>query len=135
MNYRNRELLDLSADQTCQFQIPGVCLGGPCVTCHSNESEHGKGVSIKAHDCFSAWGCYACHVFYDTGPASRAEKQAVFRVAMERTILAMWRQGLVGIIRRAVVRDPTTFKGKTKRAIGISTARPSKVFPHPGYRR
>lgn len=61
---------------------PCVCCGsvGTTVWAHSNESRHGKGMSIKAHDLLGLYLCGACHSAYDHGPVmSRAERHAFFR--------------------------------------------------------
>ena len=99
MNYRNRRLLDLARGQPCMMCVPGVCRGDPATTvaAHSNQDRHGKGRSLKAHDCFHAWACYECHTWLDQGRAPREEKQAAFQAGMERTILAWFTLGLVRV--------------------------------------
>lgn len=90
MNYRNRPLLDLAHKfDTCQ--LCGRFAPDGCEPAHSNWSEHGKGMSIKAHDCFFAAMCHDCHAALDQGKdGGRWEK---WRVAADRTILALWRNG------------------------------------------
>lgn len=97
MNYRNRELLDLAYAIPCQLNLPG-CDGGVGEPAHSNQSRHGKGGSIKAHDCFFASGCRSCHREIDQGKTmSREEKFDVWQRAYERTMLELWRRGLIGV--------------------------------------
>lgn len=81
----------------CQFKIPGVCNGNPETTvwCHSDESEDGKGYGHKAHDIFGAFGCAACHHWYDNGPAPREEKRFYFNRAMKRSWKILWREGVI----------------------------------------
>ncbi len=74
-NYRDRALLNLASQLNCTLQIDGVCEGGAGEPCHSNQSRHGKGGSIKAHDCFFASGCRSCHRELDQGSASPARRR------------------------------------------------------------
>lgn len=99
MNLNIKALRETAADQPCQFNVPGVCLRTTSTTvwCHSNESRHGKGRGIKAHDVFGAWGCRACHDWYDNGTATREDKAAAFRAAMEATYLQLFSRGLVTV--------------------------------------
>lgn len=98
MNYRDRALLDLAYQLNCTLQIGGVCEGGPGEPCHSNQSRHGKGGSIKAHDCFFASGCRSCHRELDQGKRfTREEKAEIWQRAHERTLLQLWEQGLIRV--------------------------------------
>jgi hypothetical protein len=94
MNYRNRKLLDLARDQAC-----AICGAedGTVVAAHSNSSTHGKGKSLKSHDCFIAFLCYRCHMELDQGKASREEKEFTFRRAMDATTLRLWQQGRIRV--------------------------------------
>jgi hypothetical protein len=85
MNYRSEPLRQSARHETC------VACGaddGTIVWAHSNEQRHGKGQSCKAHDLLGLYLCFRCHLWYDSGPAPRAEKQAFFRehypITMER---------------------------------------------------
>lgn len=94
-NYRNRELLDLAYAIECKVRLP-CCEGGIGEPAHSNQSRHGKGGSIKAHDCFFAAACRACHRELDQGRTmSREEKFYVWQRAHEETMLELWQQGLI----------------------------------------
>ncbi len=98
MNYRDRSLLDLAYQLNCTLQIDVVCEGGPGEPCHSNQSRHGKGGSIKAHDCFFASGCRSCHRELDQGKRfTREEKAEIWQRAHERTLLQLWEQGLIRV--------------------------------------
>lgn len=66
---------------------------------HSNLPEHGKAVSLKAHDCYIAFLCFLCHGWLDQGkgmdPTGRFEgtregKAEMFRRSMDRTTLRLW---------------------------------------------
>jgi hypothetical protein len=88
MNYRNRKLLDTARDQPCMH-----CgsQNGTIVAAHSNWSRHGKGMSIKAHDCFIAFLCSSCHYEIDQGSKlSKAERQQMWQDAFEKTLLHLW---------------------------------------------
>lgn len=100
MNYRNPKLLRLSRGKPCMARIPGVCNANPetTVAAHSNSLRHGKGKGIKAHDCFAAWMCSACHTEVDQSPRlSREERQEIWQLAFERTIQAAFQSGAVTI--------------------------------------
>ncbi len=96
--FENKALRDLAAEQHCTIRIPGICIEYPCVSCHSNQSRHGKGKSMKAHDCFVAWGCSACHFALDQGPhLSRAQREDYWQRGFERTLYLMWRLELIRV--------------------------------------
>lgn len=104
MNYRNRKLLDTARGQPCMFEVRGVCCGDPAtvVACHSNSAMHGKGTSLKAHDCFIAFGCVNCHDWYDGRrfrdiEVPRFTRTEIFHRAAERTLLHLWREGLIKV--------------------------------------
>lgn len=99
MNYRNRALLDL-AHRICECQNCGRYTEG-CEPAHSNEMAHGKGKSIKAHDCFFAALCHECHAWLDQGRGPdpsrrwsgldlRGDKMDMWRAACFKTLLLLW---------------------------------------------
>jgi len=97
-NYRDRNLLDLAYQLECTFQIDGICEGGPGEPAHSNQSRHGKGGALKAHDCFFASGCRSCHRELDQGRRfTREEKADIWQRAHERTMLQLWQLGLIRV--------------------------------------
>jgi hypothetical protein len=127
VNYRNEQLTRLAANNPCMFALPGICNQrvDTTVWCHSNESRHGKGKGLKANDCFGAFGCYPCHTWYDQGTASRAEKEAAFRIAFERTLLHLWSHGMIHVrIGLPALSSPAD---RVKR--NSVTARPAKMLP------
>lgn len=97
MTYRNRRLLDLAEGQRC------VMCGADdntIVAAHSNLSEHGKGMGIKAHDSMHAWLCHRCHAEYDQGnKMSKAEKREFILTAICKTYQEMWMKELIGVIK------------------------------------
>ncbi len=101
MNFRSRKLLDLARDQPC---ANCGCEDGTTVAAHSNMSFHGKGMSIKAHDCFHAHLCLRCHAWLDqgtgrdpTGIYFDREKPLMFQRAMDTTTLRLWKSGKIKV--------------------------------------
>lgn len=81
MNHRDRSVLDLAYNFQCLLRLP-CCEGGTGEPCHSNQSIHGKGGAMKAHDIFHVPGCRACHRELDQGRTmTRDEKAAVWNRA------------------------------------------------------
>ncbi|MES2634043.1 MAG: nuclease domain-containing protein [Pseudomonadota bacterium] len=80
---RRPALLELARGQRCLLAIPGTCNGrrDTTVACHSNLSIHGKGGARKADDCYSVWGCMACHQWLDQGRADAVTKEMAFMLA------------------------------------------------------
>jgi len=65
---------------------------------HSNWSEHGKGMSIKANDCYWAALCHRCHTSLDQGAdMSRQERKDMWRDAYDKTQLWLWENGKVRV--------------------------------------
>lgn len=84
-HFRSRAILDLCYEFPCQLQIHGVCEGGAGEPAHSNQSIHGKGGGIKAHDCFVVPACRPCHREFDQGRTmDREEKAALWNRAYGR---------------------------------------------------
>lgn len=99
-NFVDKKLREIARGQPCMIRVRGICTGGgeDSVWCHSNSQRHGKGMGIKAHDCYGAIGCFACHSYIDNDKdGSREEKQWAFLQGFERTILYLWTQGLVKV--------------------------------------
>jgi hypothetical protein len=55
--------------QKCTLKIEGVCTNETetVVWAHSNETEDGKGIGIKARDEEGCFACFSCHAWYDGG--------------------------------------------------------------------
>lgn len=89
---RNPNLLKLARGKPCLLMLP-CCDGGgeTTVAAHSNQAKHGKAGARKSDDCYSVWGCFACHRWLDQGSATHEEKVAAFDAAHKRQILA-WRE-------------------------------------------
>lgn len=100
MRYENKKLRDLCRNQPCAVMLYQVCTGGgeDTVAAHSNLGQHGKGMSIKAHDVFTFPCCAACHRELDQGfTMNRAGKGEAIAAALDRWHLRMWRDGLVKV--------------------------------------
>jgi ferredoxin len=95
--FRSNKLLKAAKGQSCMVQIPNVCNGNneTTVAAHSNQLAHGKGMGIKAHDCFIAWSCSSCHAEIDQGKMDKLHKQFYWQQGFERTILAMLQLGII----------------------------------------
>jgi hypothetical protein len=100
--YENRKLLDLANGMACQG-----CgrEDGTIVMAHSNKSIHGKAKGMKAHDCFVAALCHACHYWIDFGArdyliwsCTPDHKLEFFRRASESTMLHLWREGKIKVV-------------------------------------
>lgn len=92
--YENRALLDLCYQIPCTADWPHDC--GPSEPAHSNQAKHGKGKSLKAHDCFVAAICRNAHRELDQGKwFDRDTKEVYWQRAFEKTLLELWRRGLL----------------------------------------
>jgi hypothetical protein len=105
LNFRNRKLLDL-AHRICECQNCGRYTPEGSEPAHSNLMMHGKGVSIKAHDCFFAALCHACHAWLDQGGGDDPsgaytcgvrDKQMMWQAAANKTLLLLWRNGWIKV--------------------------------------
>ena len=94
---RRPSLLEIAEGKYCLLKVRGVCLGplSSTVACHSNLSIHGKAGARKADDCYSVWGCAACHRWLDQGPAAAKVKEPVFILAHLQQIME-WRRLATG---------------------------------------
>lgn len=92
VQHRNARLLALAKGKPCLLLVPACCnhRTDTTVACHSNAGAHGKAKARKADDPYTVWGCAACHSWLDSGPAPRAQKEAVFMAAHLRQVNA-WR--------------------------------------------
>jgi hypothetical protein len=99
---RSKPLLALAKGQPCM----NCGCEGTTVAAHSNMLIHGKGKGIKAHDCFTAWLCAACHSWLDQGRGmdptglyddTREDKASMWRRAFYRTVYQLWTMELIGV--------------------------------------
>lgn len=74
-------------------------------------------MGIKQSDAFTAWGCAACHCWYDQSGAPRAEKRRLFMAAHLRQVLE-WRRIA------ADTAEPERFRQAARRALEQLNATP-----------
>ena len=89
--YRDKDLLRLAQGQECLLNISPRCLceeGSTTVACHDNSLQSGKGMSLKADDSRTVWGCYYCHSMLDQGKMEYEERQNAFHDAYIRQVHA-----------------------------------------------
>lgn len=97
-------LLDLACGKPCMARVPGVCSydSSTVVWAHSNLQRHGKGRSHKAHDIFGCFACRACHDWLDGYDDPRFRgilgRTDVMQIAIERTWVYLWQEGLIGLL-------------------------------------
>ena len=71
---------------------------GSVVAAHSNLQMHGKGMGIKAEDCYTAWLCGVCHSKLDQGSQmSKLERKEFMLTAIARTYAQMLRLGILKV--------------------------------------
>lgn len=73
--------------EVCYLNVDGFCgdwADETVVPCHSNQSIHGKGMSIKAQHMFTVPGCARCHEWLDRSDASRMLKALVWDKAFAK---------------------------------------------------
>ena len=85
----------------CQIRLPSVCNFNPetTVLCHANGLSAGKGIGLKSHDLFSAYGCSSCHDVYDRRKKhpylSYAEVEVCFMEGHWRTLQILIDEGVI----------------------------------------
>lgn len=78
----DKHLADMCHGQPCYLRIDACCMRANSVPCHSNQSIHGKGMSIKAAHRFTVPGCDRCHFEIDQGKnLTKQEKFAIWDAA------------------------------------------------------
>ena len=75
--------LEACRGQRCFLRVSEICVAPwlpseSVVPCHSNQSQHGKGMGIKANHAFTVPGCFACHRWIDQSGAPRELKFSVW---------------------------------------------------------
>lgn len=87
--YRDKDLLRLAQGQECLLGIHKYCAcdeGSTTVAAHDNSLQSGKGMSLKADDSRTVWGCYHCHSLLDQGKMDYEERQEAFEDAYIRQV-------------------------------------------------
>lgn len=89
---RSKPLLKACRAIACQHC---GCDDGTVCAAHSNQSQHGKGKSIKASDIYVASLCFACHSELDQGSRlSRDERVEMWTAAHRKTVRLLLACGL-----------------------------------------
>lgn len=134
--FRSKPLRDTAIGMPCTIQLP-VCKNRTDTTVwvHSDELEHGKGKAEKAHDAAGAWGCCDCHEALPKLP--RAQRVAVMRAAIIRTVIQLFERGMVVVASSLARREPLPANMKARQKFSEATARPSKSVDRepPSWRR
>lgn len=84
-NLRIPKLLALARGTTCMLttRVKHQHDHETVVAAHSDQGKHGKGLGIKAHDCFVAFICHNCHAMLPT--IKRHEREPLFGDGMTST--------------------------------------------------
>ena len=92
--YRNPKLLALVRKLPCS-----ICgAGAPSQAAHSNLSEHGKGMAIKASDAAIFSACQKCHTEIDNGSImSREELEIAQFQAISNTYIMLMEAGRISV--------------------------------------
>ena len=95
MTYRNQRLLEALRGLPCQ--LCGI-EDGTIVAAHSNQQIHGKGMGVKAHDCYVAALCFKCHSQIDQGTLyDKQTRREMWDLAFQRTILELWKREMIKV--------------------------------------
>jgi len=94
--YRNKKLRASAKGHHCTLRFPQVCENNSetVVWVHSDESKHGKGMGLKAHDIFGCYGCFPCHEFY-TKNYNTDYAERFFRRAWEESLIDALDKGVI----------------------------------------
>lgn len=95
--FRSPKLLKLVRDMNCM--ACGKYTNGQTVPAHANWHQYGKGVGLKAHDCFVAAVCSACHDRIDgrTGWLTADEQYELWHAAWLKTLAFLFIEGWVKV--------------------------------------
>ena len=95
INFRDVRLLHSARQLPCQHCGRD---DRTVVAAHSNQLIHGKGMGIKAHDCFIAALCRNCHMELDQGKSmDKQARKDFWQTAHDKTILELFRRNLIGV--------------------------------------
>ena len=73
-------------------------LEGSTQAAHANWVWSGKGMGIKAHDCYTAALCVSCHRELDQGKdMSKQEREELWTNAWKKTVLELWKRDLIKV--------------------------------------
>ena len=90
--FRSTKLLKAVSTLSCQH----CGMDGMTQAAHANWGVYGKGMGMKAHDCFVAALCVDCHRELDQGKNLSADKrQEMWEAAFRKTLVALFESGKV----------------------------------------
>ena len=90
--FRDKKLLKAVASLPCQH----CGLEGSTQASHANWGWSGKGMGLKAHDCFVAALCVDCHRELDQGKdMPKFAREEMWTNAWKKTILELFERGLL----------------------------------------
>lgn len=90
--YRSTKLLKAVSTLSCKH----CGMDGMTQAAHANWGVYGKGMGMKAHDCFVAALCVDCHRELDQGKnLSADERQEMWEAAFRKTLVALFESGKV----------------------------------------
>jgi hypothetical protein len=88
--FRSKAWLKAVASLSCQR----CGLDGQTQAAHANWSHYGKGMGMKAHDCFTAALCQHCHFAIDQGSKMTGEeRREAWEDAFRKTLVALCEAG------------------------------------------
>ena len=96
--HRNKSLLKAVASLPCQH----CGREGYTQAAHANWSWSGKGMGLKAHDCYTAALCVDCHYEIDQGKdMPKFAREEMWTNAWKRTVLELWKRDLLCVSENA----------------------------------
>jgi len=88
--FRSKRLLQAVSTLSCQ----NCGMDGMTQAAHANWGVYGKGMGMKAHDCFVAALCVDCHRELDQGKnLSADQRQQMWEAAFRKTLVALFESG------------------------------------------
>lgn len=89
---RDKNWLKTVASLSCQR----CGMEGQTQAAHANWGKYGKGMGMKAHDCFVAALCQTCHFSIDQGAKLSAEERLeAWEDAFRKTLVALHATGRI----------------------------------------
>lgn len=90
--FRSKAWLKAVASLSCQR----CGLDGQTQAAHANWGAYGKGMGMKAHDCFTAALCQHCHFAIDQGARMTGEeRREAWEDAFRKTLVQLVQSGLI----------------------------------------
>lgn len=91
--FRSKGWLKAVASLSCQR-----CGADGTQAAHANWGHYGKGMAMKAHDCFTAALCQHCHFAIDQGAKMTGEERRdAWEDAFRKTLVALCESGKIRV--------------------------------------